>query len=146
MRTLLFTILVAAAAILQIAGVSIAGITPNFFLIALCIAALGSKDFLSFGIVMIIGLIIIRFQPGMPWQSLVVAGFGAALFLIKRYLPWLEIFTVVFGLATLTILFYLVVDPGFLFKNYPVVFIEMLYNIGIGSALFFIVPRASTRK
>lgn len=153
MRTVLFAILIVAAALLQIAGVHIIGITPNFFLAVIFIAALATKDFVSFGIIMLVGLIAMRFQPGISWQSLLLAGFGFLIYWVKTYLSWLEIFTVIFGLALLTVLFYLIIDTQFLFQNYPVVFIEALYNIGIGSALFVFLPasqqggpRAHTRK
>jgi len=146
MRLLIFIILIIGAALLQGAGWTLFAVSPNFFLAVLFIAALTLSDFLSFGIVALVGLIAIRFQPGLSWAPLLAVGLTLVLYWIKSYLPWLEIFTVVAGLFAVTFLFYLIFDPRFVFQHPTIIFLEALYNIVIGGGLFMLMPRVSAKK
>lgn len=130
--------LVVGVAFLQGSNFYILGVKPNWIL-AVFLALAFTADFWFYLFLELIALVILRFQPALSWELGVLALIILLAFLAARRLPWKESVNFLVLAFVAPAMFYLLVNPKFLYLQPGVFLMELFYNLLLGLILFFIL-------
>jgi hypothetical protein len=138
--------LVALAAIAQGApAIAIAGVKPNVVLTVLIILSFFTSGVFSYFIFLFVGAVLLRFSSSFDpaLLALLVTALGA--FALHRRLPWHDGINNLVLIGVGTVLFYILADFHFLTIDPFTLFGEAVYNMVVGTALFFLVTYLFSR-
>ncbi len=121
------------------------GIKPNLVLVLLAIFVFFVQQLFPYAILVLIGATFLRFAPGFGWEVAVLTLVGLLFYYVRdRFLSSGLIGSLVFTLFG-TLLFYLLLEPAFLYHEGVVVAKELLYN-GLLGAILFVITRSLYEK
>jgi len=139
MKFFLDIVLVSAVSLGQsLSLITFYGVKPNFALAVLAVLALSAKEFWKYLILVLASLVFLNYTIIISKE---IFSFGALMmlaFYLKKYLSeniFLNSFLLVFAL---TMLLYLLIDPGFIFNNFNIFILELFYNALAGLIFGFI--------
>src|SRR3989344_419225 len=137
-------LLVVVAAFLQGANFYIFGVKPNWVL-AVFVALAFAADFWFYLLLDFVALIILRFQPAFSWELGALAIIIFLVFLAARHSLWKESVNFLVLIFAAPILFYLLVNPTFLYLQPGVFLLELFYNLLLGLTVFFILENYASK-
>ena len=138
-------LLVLTAAWIQGANFYIFGVKPNWVL-AVFLALAFVADFWFYLLMELAALIILRFQPAFSWELGVLALVIFLVFMAARHLPWKESVNFLVLSCAAPTLFYLLVNPTFLYSHPSVFLLELFYNLLLGLTIFFILENYAPKS
>ncbi|MDD5547515.1 MAG: hypothetical protein PHN74_01250 [Candidatus Pacebacteria bacterium] len=131
--------LVLIAAILQNTYlVEFYGIKPNFVLAVLLALVVFVDNFWNYLILSFLGVIILKFNPAINKESLLMLFLPILAFYSKKIMIRRSLLNIVLLIGVFTLIFYLVADASFIVKTPFLFILETIYNIFIGSAVYLI--------
>src|SRR3989338_165368 len=138
-------LLVVVAAFLQGVNFYIFGVKPNWAL-AVFLALAFVADFWFYLVMEFSALIVLRFQPAFSWELGALAVIIFLVFIAARQLPWKESINFLFLTFASPTLFYLLVNPKFLYFQIGIFLIELFYNLLLGLTVFFILKNYAPKS
>jgi len=116
--------------------ISIAGIAPNFVFAVLAALLFFIPGFFTYAFLVLFAVLLLRIQPGLDLESTVITLIFLLLFLGRDSLPWRPFISFIVIAASAPIMFYIVVDPSFIFQSFYVFGLEVVYTIVAGIIAF----------
>lgn len=126
-------ILILAAALQE--NILIGGVVPNFVFAALTVFVFFVSDFFYYSLLVLFAAALLKFYPGFDFATAIFILVFVGIFWLRQYLPWRAFIGFIFLSALSTAGFYLLSDPGFIYAEYRVFLLELLYNLIAGFIL-----------
>lgn len=136
------TLLVIASVLTQHGSLRINGVAPNIFLVILIVVAYGTENALFYLLVLFFALPLARTTPLLfdPVASTIVA-LGAVVFFGVRRVISHSLLGALCSIFVGTIITYVILQPSFLLA-YPMILLgELMYNLILGTLLFYGMTR-----
>ena len=114
------------------------GVKPNFILTALTALSFFVSSFTLFMVFVLGSLFIAQFYPYFEASILLLGLWSIIIFFMGHRLAGKPFFNNLFIIIVATIVFYAVIDFGFLRNSAGTVFLEIVCNVILGSVLFWI--------
>ncbi|MFH0712574.1 MAG: hypothetical protein V2A55_01855 [Candidatus Jorgensenbacteria bacterium] len=131
----------------QFQFLSIAGVNPNLFLIALLFFAVKADKFRFLGILLAVSAVLtVLFDPLWllrVWGVLLVV---LVFYLLKSFMTGNRFYDFLIGIAVGTFLFYHVVNLFNFDLPYALIFMEIVYNLALGILLWVVYGRLFSRR
>jgi len=115
------------------------GVKPNFILLFFMALAFASENFWNYLILLSGSMMILRFQPGWSWELMILMSVLVLAWVAARHLPWHELMNFVIVVTAATTLFYLVINPVFIWRDFKLLMIEVGYSVVLGGILFLLL-------
>ena len=144
----LLLFVVTAAILQQLPGLQLAGVRPNWTLVALLLAGFLVRDWVEYLLLVAAPAPLLNVWGSHP-QTLAAAALAAtavAAKLLRSILPWQSFLNYLLLVALATPAFYLLIDRAFLISRSPLFFQELLYNLILGAVLFLAATRFYHKK
>lgn len=94
-----------------------------------------------YAVLAITGVAFLKLSSGPDWQSFVLLVLLASAFYFKKHLFGQPAMNNLFLILAATLIFYLAVNGKFLVNRPAAVFSELIYNLAVGSILYFILDK-----
>lgn len=140
-RIMIFLFLILLAAWLQGGYFTIAGIKPNFLLAVFIALSFLVKNFWTYGILSVVGMIALRSAPVFSWDLVSFLLVLTALFFFRRFLPWHDVINFIAAATFATALLYLLLDPSFIAWHPFLVSFELFLTLAMGGAMLLLLHR-----
>jgi len=122
------------------------GIKPNFVLAVLVILIFFEKKFLRYAILVLTAMICLDYSAFISKEVVIFGILMLSAFYFKKYLSE-NIFLYSFLFTSiLTTVFYLLIDPGFIFNDFNLFFLELFYNVSTSSIFGFLYQIGYEKK
>ncbi len=122
------------------------GIRANFVMVLLIALAFIPDKFYEYLWFVVLGLFILKFQSGFDGALLGVGLITIAAFWLGREMPWHWIVNNTALVVAGTLVVYILAKPSFILSNWLVVLGEIIYNVIIGTLLFFALASDERRS
>jgi len=141
-RMLVAVIFVLIAGVLENTSLlQVAGIKPNISLAILITLSFFISALVPYLALVLLTGILLRFEPGFEFTSLIFTGMVILFFFLHRRLPGQPFLNNLILIASGTLIFYSLLDWRFVYAEPLTVSGEMLYNIILGAGLFLLSQR-----
>lgn len=146
-RLTFYSFLVAVAGFLQHSGwFTVTGIRANFVMVLLIVLSFISESFLEYLWLVVLGLFTLKFTAGFDGALVGVALIALAAFWLGREMPWQWLMNNTILIIVGALAVYLLGQPSFLLDRWLVVAGEIIYNLIIGTLLFFALSSDERRS
>ncbi|TSC88907.1 MAG: hypothetical protein G01um10143_804 [Parcubacteria group bacterium Gr01-1014_3] len=113
------------------------GIRANFVMVLLIALSFLPDKFYEYLWFIVLGLFFLKFQSGFDGALLGTGLIAIAAFWLGREMPWNWIFNNTVLIVVGTLATYILAKPSFIIGSWLVVLGEIIYNVIIGTLLFF---------
>ncbi len=118
------------------------GVRPNIILSLMVVLGFVVGDFFVYAALAFIAVALIGPAKGFSFEELILLLLFFGLYFVRRYVPMHPLFSAVLLTSGGTLLWYLIVDPGFIAADFIAVLIEMFYNAVIAVLAYLGFERA----
>lgn len=146
-RLILYSGLVVFAGLIQQSGwFAVNGIRANFVMVLLIVLSFLPEKFIEYLWLVTLGLFFLKFQSGFDGGLLGVALISIAAFWLGREMPWQWAMNNTILIFAGTFAVYILARPSFILDHWLVVLGEIIYNLIIGTLLFFAISSDEKRS
>ncbi len=132
--------LIAAISLLQSLNlISFAGIKPNLILVFLIISIFSVKDFWQYIVLVIISLFFLNYFSIFSKELIIFGAIMILAYYSKILFSEHAFFSILLLILFLTPVFYLLIDPLFIFNNFNVFIKELIFNFIAGLIFSFLI-------
>lgn len=143
-RSLILILFISAFSFIQFLNVSFFGVKPNFAIAAVVAASFFIFDVWEGVFLIALASFILKFSPYLDNEIFIFFIIGILVILTRKYLPWHHLINNLFLTFAYTLIFYLLLFPNLIVSM--VFFLEVIYNILIGFAVFLILTRITPKR
>lgn len=98
------------AVLLQVSGITLFDIAPNFVMVVVVMAALFLREFWHAFFLLSVASFLLKFSPGVEWEIIIFFFAGLAIIAGERKLPWHTLVNGIFLTTCATMILYIFVD------------------------------------
>ena len=130
-RFFIFVLLVVVFAFLQGEDIIFFKVKPNLVLAALVAFSFLIPDFISYLLLVLIGITVLKFQPGFSLDTLFLGIITTLHWFLMKFMSGRESVNLLIAVTMVTLVFYLVLQPSFIYQQPIILITEIFYNIAV---------------